>query len=116
MGGKLLRANIKAEGPLGGLTALDSSMRWSARCGHKRRQRGSSGENISYSHRWEKQVGEAEKTSDKDLCWKSWWDKQKGMGEVTGDFEHQWVTVGRVGKETYRTDDLITLVDLGGCS
>lgn len=51
MGGKLLRANIKAEGPLGGLTALDSSVRWSARCGHKRRQRGSSGENISYSHR-----------------------------------------------------------------
>lgn len=51
MGGKLLRANIKAKGPLAGLTALDYSTRWSARCGHERRQRGRSRENISYSHR-----------------------------------------------------------------
>lgn len=53
MDGKLLRRNIKARRPLARPSALDpSSMRWSARCGHKRRKRGGSGENnFSYTHR-----------------------------------------------------------------
>lgn len=61
-------------------------------------------------------MGEAERTRDKDLCWGSWRGIQKGTGEVAGDFEHQWVTGGRVGRETYGNNDLITLADLGGCS
>ena len=48
VGGKLLRRNPKAGRLLAGLTALDSLIRWSAGCGHKRRQRGGSGQNIAF--------------------------------------------------------------------
>lgn len=110
MDGKSLIGHLKARGPLPGLTALDPSVRWSARCGHKEMQRGGSEENNVFiltrprdrdrergsqgtgSTKWEKH--------GKDLCWGTGWATQKGVGNVTGAFECQWVIVGRLGRGT----------------